>query len=70
MIKQSNTSIELASIRIYQSFAVYLHIYIPDKDFILAGLFIFYKKLEEIKKSNSKEEEYLRYLFKKMIRKI
>ena len=49
--------------------AVYLHIYVPDQDFLMAVLFLFNKKLHE-GKSSEKEEDYLRYLFKKMIRKI
>lgn len=55
LIKQSNTSHELASIRIYQSMAVFLHIYIPDQDFIMAGLFLLHHKLQE-QRSSEKEE--------------
>lgn len=49
--------------------AVFLHIYIPEQDFIMAGLYLFYKKLQD-NKNSEKEEEYLRYLFKKMLRRI
>jgi hypothetical protein len=69
LVKQSYTTHELAAIRIYQSLAVFLHIYIPDQDFLMAVLYLFNKKLHE-GKSSEKEEDYLRYLFKKMIRKI
>ena len=52
LIKQSNNPQELASIRIYQSLAVFLHIYVPDQDFVYAGLFILYKRLQEQKFSD------------------
>jgi hypothetical protein len=51
LIKQSYTGHELAAIRIYQSLAVYLHIYIPDQDFLMAVLYLFNKKLHEGKSS-------------------
>ncbi len=69
LIKQSSTDQELAAIRVYQSLAVFLHIYIPDQDFIFAGLYLFYRRLQD-NKNSEKEEEYLRYLFKKMLRRI
>ena len=69
LVKQSNTQYELGSIRIYQSLAVFLHIYLPDADFLTAGLFVCYQRLHEGKNSD-KQEEYLRYLFKKMLRKL
>lgn len=37
--------------RIYQSMAVFLHIYVPDPDFLMAVLFLFNKKLHEGKSS-------------------
>lgn len=49
--------------------AVFLHIYTPDSDFLLAGLNLYFQKLNEEKHSD-KEGEYIRYLFKKMLRKI
>ena len=49
--------------------AVYLHIYVPDQDFVYAGLFIINKRIQELKFSD-KEEDYLRYLFRKMLRRI
>jgi len=52
LLKQSNTPHELGAIRIYQSLAVYLHIYIPDQDFIMAGLYLLYCKLQDQKCSD------------------
>lgn len=49
--------------------AVYLHIYVPDQDFVYAGLYITYRRLQD-QKYSEKEEEYLRYLFRKMLRRI
>lgn len=49
LIKQSNTPSELASIRIYQSLAVFLHIYSPDNDFLYAAMNMFFQKLGEQK---------------------
>ena len=69
LIKQTNTEHELAAIRVYQSMAVFLHIYAPDQDFLLAGLYTFYLRLKD-NKNSEKEDEYLRYLFKKMLRRI
>ena len=69
LLKQSNNPQELAAIRIYQSMAVFLHIYVPDQDFVYAGLFIINKRIQELKFSD-KEEDYLRYLFRKMLRRI
>ena len=69
MIKQSNTQYELGSIRIYQSLAVFLHIYLPDCTLLTAGLYVFYQRLHTGKNSD-KQEEYLRYLFRKMLRKL
>lgn len=51
LIKQTNSEHELAAIRVYQSMAVFLHIYIPDQDFVLAGLYIFYRRLQDNKNS-------------------
>ena len=69
LIKQTNSIHEIASIHVYQSMAVFLHIYVPDQDFVLAGLYIFYRRLQD-NKNSEKEDEYLRYLFKKMLKKI
>jgi len=55
LIKQSNTSHELASIRIFQSIAVFLHIYTPDNEFIMAGLFILFQRLSGEKHSEKEE---------------
>lgn len=49
IVKQSNTDIELSSVRILQCLSVYLHIYCPDSDFILAGLHFFHQKMAEKK---------------------
>ena len=51
LIKQSYTSHELAAIRIFQSLAVFLHIYIPDQDFLMAVLYLFNKRLHDGKSS-------------------
>ncbi|CAM6000775.1 unnamed protein product [Sphagnum balticum] len=55
LIKQSNTSHELSSVRIFQSLAVFLHIYTPDSDFLMAGLHIFFTRLNEEKQSDKEE---------------
>ncbi len=49
--------------------SVFLHIYTPDEDFLYAGLSIYFKKLDS-KKIIGKQQEFLKYLCKKMIRKI
>ena len=69
MIKQSNTDLELPSVRILQTLAVYLHIFSPDKNFLIAGLNFFFKKLAE-QKFSEKQNEYVRYVFKKILRKL
>lgn len=59
----------MPAIRIYQTFSVFLHIYTPEEDFLYAGLHVFFDRMTVIK-HHEKEEEFMRYLFKKMIRKV
>lgn len=49
--------------------SVFLHIYTPDNDFLLAALNFFFKKLAE-NHYTEKQNEYVRYNFKKIIRKL
>ena len=49
--------------------SVFLHIYSPDNDFLYAALNFFFKKLAE-NNYTDKQNEYVRYVFKKIIRKI
>ena len=69
LLRQSNSTNELNSVRILQTLAVFLHIYTPDHDFLLAALHFFFKKLAE-KSYTPKQSDYACYIFKKMIRKI
>ena len=69
LIKQSNTEAELASVRILQTMSVFLHIYTPDSDFLLAALNFFFKKLAE-DHYTEKQNEYIRYIYKKILRKM
>lgn len=69
LVKQSNTESELASVRILQTMSVFLHIYSPDNDFLLATLNFYFKKLAE-NHYTQKQNEYARYVFKKIIRKL
>ena len=48
--------------------AVFLHIYSPDNDFLYAALNFFFKKLAE-NHYTEKQNEYVRYVFKKIIRR-
>ena len=68
-IKQSNASYEVITIRVFQCLSVFIHIYCPDNDFLYAAMSIFFQKLGE-QKITEKEEEYIRYFFKRMIRMI
>lgn len=49
--------------------AVFLHIYTPDSDFLMAGLNFFLKKLND-KNFSEKQTEYINYVFKKILRKL
>ena len=49
--------------------AVFLHIYTPDNDFLMAGLNFYFKKLTE-KGFSEKQTEYVNYVFKKIMRKV
>lgn len=59
---------ELTSVRILQSIVVFLHIFNPDKDFLLAGLRFFFDKMAE-QRYSEKQSEYVKYVFKKILRK-
>lgn len=69
LIRQSNSDNELSSVRVIQTMAVFLHIYSPDNDFLMAGLNFFFKKLTE-NSFSEKQVEYINYVFKKIIRKM
>jgi hypothetical protein len=66
-IKQQNTKSELSAIRIYQLMTIYVHIFKPDDAFIYSALNIFYSKLT-IANPNKKENEYLQYLFPRLLK--
>lgn len=55
--------------RTLQAASVFLHIFTPDRDFLLAGLRFFFDKLAE-QRFSEKQNEYLKYIFRKMLRKI
>ena len=69
MIRQSNTNYELSAIRVYQTLAVFLHVYNPETEILKATLHLFYWKIKG-KKIGPTELEYLTYIFSCLTKKV
>ncbi len=69
ILRQMRNSNELNCMRIYQTLAVYLHIFLIDKDYLLAAAYIIYEDLlKDI--FYKKLTDMMNYCMKKLLRKI
>lgn len=55
LLRQSTTSYELSAIRVYQTMAVFLHVYNPQQDILKATLHLYYWKLKNKKLGNTEK---------------